>query len=265
MMTCNGVTLTTTLMHRLEISPLVIAETGSHAWGTHTDLSDHDFTVIGIDKKLDLNTYPRATHKEKFAYMDLAGNNIPADVQFFSLEKALRLCTQSNLPIYEVVGGGCDNLKFHYHKVYACLQEVCHHYFDAREMFRSCVGSLHTLKKQYEEAPTDEERAKRKRQIFRYVFTALQLELGNKPKLNFQDYLSGQHDPHTNLIVRMYEWAFFNEPELTYTTTMRGLFEHHKSVDIPQRANKEKQHNKYTFANNKFAEIHALLEPKDEN
>jgi predicted nucleotidyltransferase len=255
----DGVLLEQTLRHRLEITPLVIAETGSRSWGTHTDLSDFDFTVIGIDKKLDLNTYPRATHKEKFPFTDAAGNQVPSDVQFFSLEKALRLCTQSNLPIFEVVGGGCNNLNFKYNNVYTCLQEVCHHYFDAREMFRSCVGSLHTLKKQYEESTDDEERAKRKRQIFRYVFTALQLELGVMPKLNIQDYISGKHDPHTNLIVRMYEWAFFNEPELTYTTTLRGLFDHHKSVDVPQRANKEKQHNKYTFANNKFAEIHTLL------
>lgn len=258
MMTCNSVTLASTLKHRLEITPLVIAETGSHAWGTHTDLSDHDFTVIGIDKNLDLTTYPRATHKEKFSYMDLAGNNIPADVQFFSLEKALRLCTQSNLPIYEVVGGGCDNLKLRHHKIYACLQEVCHHYFDAREMFRSCVGSLHTLEGQYNTSQ-GEEKAKRKRQIFRYVFTALQLELGNMPKLNIHAYMEGPADPHTRLIRRMYDWAFADEPEPTYQTTLRGLFTHHKSESVPQRANKEKQHKKFDFANAKFREIHELM------
>lgn len=257
-MIVNGMELKETLQHHLEIMPLVIAETGSRSWGTNTDASDYDFTVIGIDKKLDLTTYPRATHKEKFPYLDAAGNTVTADVQFFSLEKALRLCTQSNLPIYEVVSGACDNNHFKYNNTFTCLQEVCHHYFDAREMFRSCVGSLHTLKKQYEESE-GAEKAKRKRQIFRYVFTALQLELGVMPKLNIHEYMEGPADPHTRLIRRMYDWAFADEPEPTYQTTLRGLFTHHKSESVPQRANKEKQHLKFSFANAKFHEIHELL------
>ena len=250
-------TVTELLAEKMGVRPLVVAETGSHAWGTHVATSDHDYTVVGVDVRPTITTYPRSADKIKFDYApESTVNKLTCDAQFFSIEKFLRMAQNSNLVAYEIVCGG-DNVIYAsaVHPVLVLMKQVVVHHFDSREMYRSCIGSLYTLKRQYENTADPVEAFKRKRQIFRYGFVALQLQLGNVPVLNVHKYFHGPHDANTSMIQRLYEWAFHEGPTVSYELAMlvmTGAYE-------PTARPKEKQHEKFDVTNAVFAQIFEIM------
>ena len=148
-------------VEQLGLRPLLISETGSKAWGTNTPTSDHDFTVIAHDVDYDYYRWPRDSFSDKLNFM---GHE--CDVRYFSPQKFLRKLARSELVAYESVYTpyGYLDASENWRDLFKTVVETV---FDPREMYRSVIGSMQSVKHESEH--------KRRRQQFRYMFVGLQL------------------------------------------------------------------------------------------
>lgn len=182
-----------------------VAETGSKAWGTDTENSDHDFTVVAHDVQYDIYRYPRESFTQKIMF-----KGKECDVRVFSVAKFLRKLQKSVLVGHEAVYSpfvyfGNELTRDTFRRV----SEAC---FDPREMFRSTVGSMSSVK--------HEDEAKRRRQTFRYLFVGLQLldySTGRSillPRVNIDQYRKLQLAEHSMQpdILRLFDWAMAEQP-----------------------------------------------------
>jgi len=193
-------------VEQLGIQPLLISETGSMAWGTNVEDSDHDFTIVGHDVDYDYFRWPRDSFSGKMMFMGKE-----CDVRVFSAQKFLRKLARSELVAYETI-----YTPFGYHDS-TCnwrvhLQSVVDRCFDPREMYRSVIGSMHAVK--------HIDPAKRRRQTFRYMFIALQLRAlserrGGMPVVHIEQYHGVEsrmeHIEEYATVMRLYDWAM--QPE----------------------------------------------------
>jgi predicted nucleotidyltransferase len=208
-----------------------VAETGSKAWGTSTKNSDHDFTVVAHDVDYDIYRYPRESFTQKITF-----KGQECDVRVFSVAKFLRKLQKSVLVGYEAI-----NSPFIYYgsdRTCDTFQRVSESCFDPREMYRSTVGSMSSVKHESE--------AKRRRQLFRYMFIALQLkdyadQRGPMyPVVNIEQYfrLSLPIMSEQQTIGRLNQWAHAETPterendnarfimDMLYETQYPKLVEH---------------------------------------
>uniref|UniRef100_A0AB39CF19 Nucleotidyltransferase n=1 Tax=Pseudomonas phage HRDY3 TaxID=3236930 RepID=A0AB39CF19_9VIRU len=223
-------------VEQLGLRPVLISETGSMAWGTNTPESDHDFTVVAHDVDYNYFRWPRDSFSEQMPF----GSAI-CDVRYFSVHKFLRKLARSELVAYESIytphvyfGEESKELR-----LYRSVIDRC---FDPREMYRSVIGSLQSVK--------HVDPKKKRRQQFRYMFVGLQLidyiQTGVKPVVNIEQYRElAAPKPYAPMIEQLYAWAM--EPdqteldnELSYgvkTTLME--FTYPKLVDFKQNEHTE--------------------------
>lgn len=192
-------------LRALGLRLVFVAETGSKAWGTDTENSDHDFTVVAHDVDFDIYRYPRDSFSQKITF-----KGQECDVRVFSVAKFLRKLQKSVLVGYEAINSpyvyfGTDRTRDTFKRV----SEAC---FDPREMFRSILGSMNSVK--------HEDDAKRRRQLFRYMFIALQLNDYRNgrgpmfPVVNIEQYHGLCKSPVSaqQAIGRLNQWAIAELP-----------------------------------------------------
>lgn len=224
-----------------------VAETGSKAWGTDTENSDHDFTVVAHDVDYDIYRYPRDSFTQKIMFK---GNE--CDVRVFSVAKFLRKLQKSVLVGYEALNSpyvyfGTDRTRDTFKRV----SQAC---FDPREMFRSTCGSMSSVKH------TDE--AKRRRQQFRYLFVGLQLmdyakERGPMfPIVNIEQYRLMHHNimSEHQTIGRLFEWATIATPTERENENAQWLIKMMFDTDYPKLVT-HKQDEHREFLNDAFRDI----------
>jgi hypothetical protein len=219
-----------------------VAETGSKAWGTDTETSDHDFTVVAHDVDYDIYRYPRESFTQKITF-----KGQECDVRVFSVAKFLRKLQKSVLVGYEAINTpyvyfGSDRTRDTFRRV----SQAC---FDPREMFRSTCGSMSSVKH------TDE--AKRRRQQFRYLFVGLQLmdyakERGPMfPIVNIEQYRQLQHNimSEHQTIGRLFEWATIDTPTERENENALFLIKMMFDTDYPKLvAHKQDEHREFLNA-----------------
>jgi len=204
-----------------------VAETGSKAWGTDTENSDHDFTVVAHDINYDIYQYPRDSFTQKITF-----KGQECDVRVFSVAKFLRKLQKSVLVGYEAI-----NSPFVYYgsdKTREIFQLVSQRCFDPREMFRSTIGSMSSVKH------TDE--AKRRRQTFRYLFVGLQLKDYNDqrgpmlPTVNIDQYMTLQLPAMSEqgVIRDLFAWATADEPTEKQNAFAQWCIDLLYSLDYPK-------------------------------
>lgn len=224
-----------------------VAETGSKAWGTDTENSDHDFTVVAHDVDFDIYRYPRESFTQKITF-----KGKECDVRVFSVAKFLRKLQKSVLVGYEAINSpyvyfGTDRTRDTFRRV----SQAC---FDPREMFRSTCGSMSSVKH------TDE--AKRRRQQFRYLFVGLQLmdyakERGPMfPIVNIEQYRQLQHNimSEHQTIGRLFEWATIATPTERENENAQFLIKLMFDTDYPKLVT-HKQDEHREFLNDAFRDI----------
>lgn len=219
-----------------------VAETGSKAWGTDTENSDHDFTVVAHDVDYDIYRYPRESFTQKILF-----KGKECDVRVFSVAKFLRKLQKSVLVGYEALNSpyvyfGTDRTRDTFKRV----SQAC---FDPREMFRSTIGSMGSVKH------TDE--AKRRRQQFRYLFVGLQLkdfkdERGPKfPLVNIEQYNQLQLPAMSeqNVVRELFEWATAEEPTEKQKLHAQWCIDLLYSLDYPKLVeHKQDEHREFLNA-----------------
>lgn len=224
-----------------------VAETGSKAWGTDTENSDHDFTVVAHDVDFDIYRYPRESFTQKITF-----KGKECDVRVFSVAKFLRKLQKSVLVGYEAINSpyvyfGTDRTRDTFKRV----SQAC---FDPREMFRSTIGSMGSVKH------TDE--AKRRRQQFRYLFIGLQLkdfrdERGPRyPLVNIDQYLALDLPPMSEqgVIRELFAWATAEEPTEAQNMNAQWCIDLLYSLDYPKLV-EHKQDEHREFLNYAFSDI----------
>lgn len=224
-----------------------VAETGSKAWGTDTENSDHDFTVVAHDVQYDIYRYPRESFTQKIMF-----KGQECDVRVFSVAKFLRKLQKSVLVGHEAVYSpfvyfGNDLTRDTFRRV----SQAC---FDPREMFRSTVGSMGSVKH------ADE--AKRRRQIFRYLFVGLQLKDfrdGNGPEyplVNIEQYLALDLPvmSEQGVIRKLFAWATAEEPTEEQKLHAQWCIDLLYEMDYPKMVNHKQDENR-DFLNAAFHDI----------
>jgi predicted nucleotidyltransferase len=237
----------------LGLRPVFVAETGSKAWGTDTENSDHDFTVVAHDIDYDIYRYPRESFTQKIM---VKGKE--CDVRVFSVAKFLRKLQKSVLVGYEAIkspyvyyGGGLT------HDTFLRVSQAC---FDPREMFRSTCGSLSSVK--------HEDEAKRRRQQFRYLFVGLQLmdyakERGPMyPIVNIEQYRQLQHNVMSEhqTIGRLFEWATAATPTERENENAKFLMQMMFDTNYPKLVD-HKQDEHREFLNEAFNYLMSNTKP----
>jgi hypothetical protein len=225
----------------LGLRPHVIAETGSKAWGTDVDTSDHDLTVIADDIVYDIYAWPRTAFTQKIQF-----NGEEIDCRVFSPERFLRKIVKSNLSAYEVI-----HTHWHFGDNYlrSLLTESLDRFYDPREMFRSSRGNISEIRSKG---------VKGKRQMFRYSFICIQLieslQNGRKPMMNVHEYLNS---PDTALfsqllVSNMLKWAHTEESVASLDHEMEVTLARIRDFDFPAVVN-FKQGEEREFMNVQFA------------
>lgn len=226
-------------VEQLGLQPLLITETGSKAWGTDTPSSDHDFTVVAYDVDYDYFRWPRDSFSGKLNFLGQE-----CDVRYFSPQKFLRKLARSELVAYETVYtpyGYLDSSE----KWRDLFQNVVANVFDAREMYRSVIGSMQSVKHESEH--------KRRRQQFRYMFVALQLidfleniESLQLPYVHIEQYREFAKDAgNYEAIFRLYDWAMAEDPTNTERMSAEAMqkmliaFKYPKVVEYKQDQHRE--------------------------
>lgn len=186
----------------LGLKPVLISETGSMAWGTNTPKSDHDFTVVAHDVDYNYFRWPRDSFTEQLPFGEAV-----CDVRYFSPHKFLRKLARSELVAYESIYTphvylGEDDKE---HRLFRSVVQRC---FDPREMYRSVIGSLMSVK--------HIDPAKKRRQQFRYMFVGLQMidhiQTRVLPEVNIEQYRAlAAPKPSACLIEELYKWAMESE------------------------------------------------------
>lgn len=215
----------------LGLRPVLVSETGSMAWGTGTPKSDHDFTVVAHDVDYNYFRWPRDSFSEQLPFADKL-----CDVRYFSPHKFLRKLARSELVAYESIYTphiylGEDGKE---HRLFRSVVQRC---FDPREMYRSVIGSLMSVK--------HIEPEKKRRQQFRYMFVGLQLidhiQTRVLPEVNIEKYRAlDAPKPTACLIEKLYEWAMDPNQTTLDNDDSRGVketlveFNYPKLVDFKQ-------------------------------
>lgn len=228
------------------LQAVFVSESGSKAWGTDTEASDHDFTVVAHDIDYDVFRWPRDSFTQKITF-----KGKECDVRVFSVAKFLRKLQKSVLVGYESVHSpfiylGNSQTQYLLRKV----TETC---FDPREMYRSTMGSMNSVKE------TDP--AKRRRQLFRYMFVALQLLdyrdglIPWHPKVNVVNYLNTEpQQPSHSLVDRLFKWAMAESPAISEEQFAQSIIAAIYATDFPKMVD-FKQDTHRAFLNTVFAEI----------
>lgn len=235
-------------LRSLGLRLVFVSETGSKAWGTDTENSDHDFTVVAHDTDYDIYRYPRESFSQKIVF-----KGHECDVRVFSVAKFLRKLQKSVLVGYEAINS--PYVYFGSGRTLDTFQRISQACFDPREMYRSVMGSLSAVKSDNEQ--------KRPRQQFRYMFVALQLldyqyERGPKPLVNFPAYtgLSLVGTSEYNTIGRLYQWATSEQPteqETAYAEFIRQMLFDHDYPKLITHMHTQDEHRE--FLNDAFRDI----------
>ena len=227
--------------------PHMIAETGSKAWGTNVETSDHDLTVMADDTFFDVYQYPRTAIAVKVPFK---GELV--DMRVFSIEKFLRKILKSNLVAYEAI-----HTEWHHgsQRMKNILVETMDHFYDPREMFRSARGNLGNIRAG---------EMKGRRQQFRYAFICLQLidglADGKKPTMNVPAYLNNQDntfDNHYPIIQSMFTWAMTPVDDDDLANKSDKMLRNVREYDFPDVVS-FKQGTEREYMNAQFAAIKHL-------
>lgn len=224
----------------------MIAETGSKAWGTDVETSDHDLTVIATDTDYDIYKWPRTSNTFPIQFKDQK-----VDVRIFSIEHFLRKVLKSNLVAYEAIYS-----EWHYgdFALQDILKDTMDKFYDPRELFRSSRGNLSNIRAAA---------MKGRRQLMRYSFMCLQLvdnvTDGRKPLVNVHEYFaSGRDYGNYDVIRRLYDWAMNPEEDVNETLEIEKILVSLADFNFPSMVD-FKQGEERAYMNVQFAKIKALV------
>lgn len=148
---------------------LFISECSSRAWGFAKETSDHDlrfvFQKLPWSQKLEAETDAIRIQRENI------------DAQGFSVEKAMRMLSSSNLTAFEMIHSPIRYAADHISAV--LFEEVLHHYYSPQVMLSSLKGFIKQVGFQT---------AKEIQSSFRFALMAREVFQGKQPKLSLCDY-----------------------------------------------------------------------------